>query len=491
MRPRTPSPARAAALPHRSLLAVAGLAAAAHSLLLATAFRFQNVDDAYIAFRYGAHLVRGQGLVFNAGERVEGYTSFLWTVLLAPFTALPVDVVVFSIALGLAASLAALAGFAVLVRREAAAQGGATWPYAALLLVACDGSWAFWAIAGLETSLFAALVVWSVVLLEAPREKPLPIGAGLLLGLATLTRPEGALLFALAMADRLLRRGPHALADARALALGFGVLVLPHLAWRRAYYGTWVPNTFQTKVTLGLAAIQAGWAYATSFVAWRFGVPLLALAALARGAPRALPPLSVTFTAAFTAYIVAVGGDWPIANRFFVPVIPFAALFVARGIATLLRAPAPRAAALALAVLAVALGTSTRAEWLGMVRENDNVGVEEQRKRFGLWLRDEVSPGTLVAVGPAGAIPYYSRLPSLDLWGLTDAHMARAPRLGFEPGHDRFDPEYILSREPRIIVGEMRIGVPPGYEFVNQRIPEAVRPREPVFARPGVFRETP
>jgi hypothetical protein len=36
------------------------------------------VDDAYISFRYAASLLDGQGLVFNAGERVEGYTNFGW-----------------------------------------------------------------------------------------------------------------------------------------------------------------------------------------------------------------------------------------------------------------------------------------------------------------------------------------------------------------------------------------------------------------------------
>ena len=40
-------------------------------------------DDAYISFRYADNWARGLGPVFNAGERVEGYTNFLWTALLA------------------------------------------------------------------------------------------------------------------------------------------------------------------------------------------------------------------------------------------------------------------------------------------------------------------------------------------------------------------------------------------------------------------------
>src|SRR5207247_899918 len=41
------------------------------------------VDDAFISFRYAQHLVDGYGLVFNPGERVEGYTNFLWTMIMA------------------------------------------------------------------------------------------------------------------------------------------------------------------------------------------------------------------------------------------------------------------------------------------------------------------------------------------------------------------------------------------------------------------------
>src|SRR5262249_44533914 len=41
------------------------------------------LDDAFISYRYAVHLAYGKGLVWNLGERVEGYTNFLWTVPLA------------------------------------------------------------------------------------------------------------------------------------------------------------------------------------------------------------------------------------------------------------------------------------------------------------------------------------------------------------------------------------------------------------------------
>ena len=42
-------------------------------------------DDAYTSFRYVKNFVEGNGLVFNPGERVEGYTNFLWVMILSLF----------------------------------------------------------------------------------------------------------------------------------------------------------------------------------------------------------------------------------------------------------------------------------------------------------------------------------------------------------------------------------------------------------------------
>jgi hypothetical protein len=41
------------------------------------------VDDAYIVYRYVDRFLALQGLTYNNGEHVEGFTSLLWTLLLA------------------------------------------------------------------------------------------------------------------------------------------------------------------------------------------------------------------------------------------------------------------------------------------------------------------------------------------------------------------------------------------------------------------------
>jgi len=47
------------------------------------------VDDSFITFRYVKNFVHGGGLTYNIGERVEGYTNFLWVT--CPLIMRPVD----------------------------------------------------------------------------------------------------------------------------------------------------------------------------------------------------------------------------------------------------------------------------------------------------------------------------------------------------------------------------------------------------------------
>lgn len=61
-----------------------------------------TVDDAFISFRYALHLAQGYGLVWNIGEPpVEGYSNFLWVVILSAFIYLKLDPVIISKIIGL------------------------------------------------------------------------------------------------------------------------------------------------------------------------------------------------------------------------------------------------------------------------------------------------------------------------------------------------------------------------------------------------------
>src|SRR5258705_13457786 len=67
----------------RSLGPLAVPAAAAATLAVATVRLRFGIDDAFINLRFAENLAAGLGPVFNAGERVEGYTTPAWVFLLA------------------------------------------------------------------------------------------------------------------------------------------------------------------------------------------------------------------------------------------------------------------------------------------------------------------------------------------------------------------------------------------------------------------------
>jgi len=61
----------------------------------------------------------------------------------------------------------------------------------------------------------------------------------------------------------------------------------------------------------------------------------------------------------------------------------------------------------------------------------------------------------LLAVDPAGCLPYFSKLPALDMLGLNDRYLATHPPPGFGKGwlgHELGDGAYVWSRRPDLVV---------------------------------------
>ena len=198
-----------------------------HQLFYSHALAWDGVDDAYISFRYGQNLLAGHGLVFNAGEKVEGYTNFLWTLLMAPLMGVGLPPGPVAIVLGALSALGTLV-VAFLLMRRLMPEGGALATVPGLLL-AVDGSFSLWSVSGLETAAFTFLVTLGALayLWEWEDEESFP-WSGVLFALAALTRPEGVMVFLVAVGHRIMwrlgeERGAVSWQDLARLAL-FGTL---------------------------------------------------------------------------------------------------------------------------------------------------------------------------------------------------------------------------------------------------------------------------
>lgn len=446
------------------LLALVALALLAGGCLLQAARGYvhddlsghaEGSDDAFISFRYAQNLVAGHGLVFNPGERVEGYTNLLYVLLMVPaaWLASPDRLLPVAIALNLLFAAAAVLQVFAFTRER---QGGPEAGMAALALALCPSLWVAVA-SGLETPLVLALQValWVTVERAAEpdaRRRQVALLAGLAV-LSCLVRADGFLLPALAafyLAVRGRLRG--ALLVGGATAATFASLA----AWRLFYYGWPLPNTYYAKVAGELPERIAGALPLFSRVVFTTGMllPLIALMlgllVLARRVSRDRQPLPaalsfpVLFAPAWVGYWIYVGGD-VFYERFLLILFPMGVYVLL----DLLR-PLRRVAAVAATTILVLFQ---------LVQIENDPRFRYHPARYDRWVLlgrhlAERHPGATLAVDAAGKIPYFSGLPAIDMLGLTDAHIAHVePPPGRELiiGHSKQDTDYVLGRRPQLI----------------------------------------
>jgi hypothetical protein len=440
-------------------------------------------DDAFISFRYADNLVHGLGLVFNAGERVEGYSNFLWTVGVALGIRLGVDPEQWTMAWGVFFYAATIAVLCVLQRTAPKGQGAVTLglPLAGFL-AAIHGDWNVYATSGLETSCFTFLVVLAYALAVVPASPSW--AAGVALGLAALTRPDGIVFVPFFLAYVALVR-PRRARSTLEFAGAFLALWLPYVLWKVSYYGDVLPNTYYAK-SAALAWWSQGWTYAWLYFQkyWplALAVPLSIagwiMAARKAGATRTLPvagqppvarmlPASEMFAAAlalgFTLYVMRVGGDFMYA-RTLIPATPFFLIVLESAVARLVdgkpRTELAVAAALVATVTLMPYPFTGNGWKAGIVNEREFYKPDdiEFRRLEGATLRRyfEGLPVSIAFVGSQARVAYYAR-PAVAIeaqTGLTDRWIAHQPlsRRG-RVGHEKVAPlSYLLGRKVDFVI---------------------------------------
>jgi len=198
-------------------------------------FRDYVFEDSYITYSYAQSLAAGEGLVFNQSERVLGTTTPFYALLLGLLGMLGCDIPAASGAI-FAASLGGIGLIgALLLGRFGAWRAGL---FFALLTAWGSGDWLWlW---GMETPFYTAILLGALWLLLEER----PLGAGICLGIAFVTRYDAALFVISLLLLESVRKRRLPLRCACAAAC----VALPWLAFAQLYYGSVLPNTLGAKM---------------------------------------------------------------------------------------------------------------------------------------------------------------------------------------------------------------------------------------------------
>ena len=426
-------------------------------------FKWEPIDDAYITFRYAQNLAEGHGLVFNLGHRVEGYTNFLWTVILAAVAWFKLDVPQVSKWLGV---FFASVGLVLTWRLALCVVQERNWPKSLVsappIILAFYPGWSYWAFSGMEGPLLTCLVLaFFLVGCKPTASIGMLFVAGGLGFLAAMTRWEAMLLWPVAVMFHLCdssktipQRLKRSLILAAVLLTGFGI----YFVSRFSYYGELMPNTYWAKMggtlinrlvtgTVYTGELTVEWLLLLTFLLWFVG-PL--------GQWTVILASSLVI---YVGYVTWTGGDTFAWLRFYLPILPIAAIMVTHTIECVVAAVARTSmknllrVVLTLAAALTIAGIALRIDYRAAKSHLDEV---RGWQKVGLWAQTNFPKGYRIALAPIGAVGYYSQKPVVDILGLTDyeiAHFGKVDMLE-PPAHQRYDIDLVIRRRPEVVLGQ-------------------------------------
>mgnify|MGYP005833862133 CR=1 FL=1 len=439
-------------------------------VLLAWMHRFIQ-DDAFISFRYAYNLAEGKGLVWNEGERVEGYTNFLWTLLISSGIYLKIDPVTFSTLLGLfffAISLFFTFKLGMVIFESPLPS------LVTMILVGTNYTFLSFATGGLETQMQTALFTigcynclegikiheWSVKRL---------LSLSIIMGLSLLTRLDSLIMCAVLLLITVyhINRDTIALKEKISkhliLFIPFILLITPWIFWKLSYYGNLLPNTYYIKVA-GITSLERGIKYVYLFFKTYLLIPFwflffFAIRQLFNKNSMHLHVL-ISIIILWLFYIIKIGGDF-MEFRFFVPILPLIFILLNWLIFIFLKTEFLKIISICLIITGSIYHSQTfklnekdRIEPISELQSHI-LNRDQNWKGIGEFLggvfgKKDVS----IATTAAGAIPYFSGLPTIDMYGINDPHIVqKGIVIGTTPGHQIISPfSYLVEKKVNLII---------------------------------------
>ena len=469
-----------------------------------------TVDDSYILYRYAENLAEHGELNWNVGEDpVEGFSSVFLTVALALFIKLGMSPVIVSKVIGLIAFIAG-GGVLLLIFRKLNIKG---WVFIIPFFLYCSSPFMYshvWS--GMETMLFICFIVLDIYLLvlnseAAKRNWVLEALLLFSLLLTSFVRPEGVILAVTSIIALAVIYGKHRKVSCFPL-LKWGALIyllpgLVYFVWRLSYYGQFFPNTYYAKQYPGLISKFSIYGFVLFFI---FFLAIPAISALLlnglnfkgvkgyfnREGRKESSPRHLIIGLSLLTFSVIVFLQYMRSRllmnfefRFYVPFYPifliFLGYFLQSGTAvinmTKERKPVLHklviAALIVLAAAQIGINFKELKKYI-FLRGGYYRLIEDEHIPAGKFLRENVPEDEwLIVIHDCGAIPYYSKLKTVDFSRLNNRDLLTKDMSEFEIidyffsfnagavvitsyKYDKIDQLWIYGREAEAIAADPR-----------------------------------
>ncbi|MCX7875507.1 MAG: hypothetical protein N2321_04975 [Melioribacteraceae bacterium] len=449
-------------------------------------------DDAFTTLRYVKNFIQGNGLVFNLNERVEGYTNFLWLLILSGIYSLS-NIFNFNIELeNLTLYLSSLFGFVQLIISYFIAQKlfshfnsynfiKKLLPLLIPFMILFTTPFIYWSFSGMETSLFATLTILSIYYFNEFDKGKNYLVFLLISTLNSFLRPEGLVFFILLLVIeivynlynnkeiKIISRLKNSLpAKLKKVLIYFVIIQFFYIGFRLIYFGYPLPNTYYAKTEYSFNFILRGLDYFIKYFSTDLFYGVLFLPTIIRFLVKKYDRIEFIiflFSLKYIVLTIIIGGDVLPIGRFYIPITSLVYIIFIYSLISLLnyynvKINVKYFLFITIIILLFSLNNYNKNYDEMIEKRSYEIGLVTKMKSYAKWINKNNSKNVTVALSTIGAFSFYTDAKIIDIVGLTDSYIAHNPKE--EKGINEelpviwkerhYNTSYVMSRKPDYII---------------------------------------
>ena len=400
-------------------------------------------DDAFITYRYAENFFLGNGIYFNSSEKVEGYSNFLYLLMMTPGMAISQKYIyIYSTIINTLLLFTVMIYFYNILTIEVGKR------YALLGTSLVGINPAIWAnvTTGLETILILFIFVFMWYLIKKTRTSINILLIFIISSISMLSRVDGFIFPLIISLYMLLNKERK---TGFMLGLYTFIFMGVYAVLRYYYYEDVIANTYYAKVSGDIfQRINAGFQYLynqTKYngIAFYFLFTIIFFAKNIFSNLKLLISFELIFILVWIAYMIYIGGDIYF-ERFLLPILLFGIFYFVRFLSN-----QKQTAVNFLLPVVIIISFS-------LLYKDDRFAY--QNKTYDMWVNlgkflNQSPNNYVLAIDAAGKVPYFSKLKTIDMLGLNNKDIGKMKVDGkkFVAGHTKYNVDYILSKKPDII----------------------------------------